>query len=100
PINAVFEIKGDMRRSRGIDYYNPKNANVRLNMGDGSFHLEGLFDNNQQLGRMTNEMLNSNSAMVVKAVTPMFEKLSGIGAMKFMETLSKIPYYKLFPPSR
>ncbi|KAF2885936.1 hypothetical protein ILUMI_20243, partial [Ignelater luminosus] len=100
PINAVFEIKGDMRKFRGIDYYNPKNANVGLNIGDGSFDVEGLFDKNQQLGRMANEMLNSNSVMAVKAATPMLEKLCEIGAMRFMKTLMKIPYYKLFPPSR
>ncbi|KAF2880384.1 hypothetical protein ILUMI_25800, partial [Ignelater luminosus] len=97
PINVVFEIKGDMRKSQGINYYKLKNANVDLNIDDCSFQFECLFDNNQQLGRMTNEMLNSNSIVVVKALTPMFEKLSKIGTMALMKTLTKIPYYKLFP---
>ncbi|KAF2900436.1 hypothetical protein ILUMI_05753 [Ignelater luminosus] len=98
PVNAVFEINGGMRKLRGINYYDTKYVNVTLDMGEGSYHLDGLFDN-KQLERMTNEMLNINSDMVVKALTPALEKIAKIAVMRFMKTLFKIPYHKLFPQS-
>ncbi|KAF2898200.1 hypothetical protein ILUMI_07975 [Ignelater luminosus] len=100
PISAIFEVKGDMKKLKGIEYYTTKKANVGLDMGDGSFNFEGLFDNNQLLVRTTNEMLNANSAMVMKAITPAYEKLAAKGVMRFMKTLTKIPYHQLFPSSR
>ncbi|KAF2886330.1 hypothetical protein ILUMI_19843, partial [Ignelater luminosus] len=99
PIDATFEIEGSMSKFKSIDHYNPKNVKVDLNIGDGSYYLEGFFDNNEQLVRLTNEMLNANSVIVTKALTPLFEELAEIGVMRFMKRLMKIPYYKLFPPS-
>ncbi|KAF2885932.1 hypothetical protein ILUMI_20239 [Ignelater luminosus] len=99
PINAIFEIKGGMRKSRGIDYYDPKYVNITLDMGDGSYYMSGLF-NNEQLERIANNMVNANSLMVVEAMTPMFEKLGEIGTMRFMKTLTKIPFSRLLPSSQ
>ncbi|KAF2888305.1 hypothetical protein ILUMI_17868, partial [Ignelater luminosus] len=99
-ISAIIEIKGDMRRFKEIYYYNPKKVNVTLDMRDANFYVKGLFDNNELLVRMTNEMLNANSTLVSKVITPMFEKLAEIGVMRFMKNLTKIPYSKLFPPSK
>lgn len=48
---------------------------------------------------MTNKMLNANSVMVAKALTPMFEKLAETGVMRFMKFVTKIPYNELFPTS-
>ncbi|KAF2898202.1 hypothetical protein ILUMI_07977 [Ignelater luminosus] len=61
--------------------------------------IRGKGSNRHVYVRLTNDMLNANSDMVVKALTPVFEKLSEIGVMRFMKTLTKIPYYKLLPPS-
>ncbi|KAF2888154.1 hypothetical protein ILUMI_18019 [Ignelater luminosus] len=97
PVNATFEIKGSTRKSKGIDYYNTENVCVNLDVADGGYSFVGLFDNNKQLERMTNEMLNANSAMVTKAATPLFEKLAEVGIARFMKTLTKIPLHELFP---
>ncbi|KAF2888517.1 hypothetical protein ILUMI_17656, partial [Ignelater luminosus] len=49
PINANIEIEGKTRKSKGIDYYNTKNSIMSLNITDGTFYVEGLFNDNQQL---------------------------------------------------
>ncbi|KAF2898199.1 hypothetical protein ILUMI_07974 [Ignelater luminosus] len=97
PVTAIFEIKGDMKRLRGIEYYSTEKAKVGLDMGDGNYNFEGLFNNNELLVRMTNEKLSANSAMVVEALTPAYEKFASMDVMRFMKTLTKIPYHRLFP---
>ncbi|KAF2888289.1 hypothetical protein ILUMI_17884, partial [Ignelater luminosus] len=100
PVIAVFEIKGEMRKSKGIDYYNAKNVKINLDLTDGTYLFEGLFDNNEVLVRMTNEVFNANSVMVTKVLTPTLEKFAEVGVKKFLKTLTKISYKKLFPLSQ
>ncbi|KAF2889454.1 hypothetical protein ILUMI_16719 [Ignelater luminosus] len=99
-VNAIFEVKGNMRQQKGIEFYNTKNVKVNLSISHGSYYVEELFDNNELLVRMANEMLNANSVMVSEALIPFFERLAEMGVMRFMKTLTRIPYRELFPQSR
>ncbi|KAF2891802.1 hypothetical protein ILUMI_14371, partial [Ignelater luminosus] len=46
---AIFEINGEIRKSKGIDYYNSKDVKINLDLTDGTYLFEGLFDNNELL---------------------------------------------------
>ncbi|KAF2886120.1 hypothetical protein ILUMI_20053 [Ignelater luminosus] len=100
PVNATFDVKGNIKTSRGIDFYSTHNVKVDLDISDGSYYVEQLFNNNQTLVHLANEMLNANSVMVSEAVTPTLERLAEKGVKRFMKTLTRIPYYELFPLSR
>ncbi|KAF2890074.1 hypothetical protein ILUMI_16099, partial [Ignelater luminosus] len=51
--------------------------------------------------RITNNMLNKNSKIVTKVVTPVYERMFQVAMMKYVQELKKMyPYHKLFPSSK
>ncbi|KAF2886318.1 hypothetical protein ILUMI_19855, partial [Ignelater luminosus] len=88
PINATIRIEGELVEVDGVEYYNTTNIKVTEIIKDMEITVEGLFEGDEELGRITNHLLNLFSAEIMQAVTPALEQLAEEMLMRFMKSFT------------
>ncbi|KAF2892854.1 hypothetical protein ILUMI_13320 [Ignelater luminosus] len=98
PINATIRIEGKLMEVDGVEYYNTTNVKVTETIKDMEVAAEGLFDGDEELGRITNHLLNLFSAEIMQAANSVWEQLAEEMIMRFIKSFTgSVPYYKIFP---
>ncbi|KAF2880063.1 hypothetical protein ILUMI_26132, partial [Ignelater luminosus] len=98
PMNPTIRIEGELVQVNGVEYYNTINIKVTESIRDLEVTAEGLFGHDEELGRITNHMLNRFSVEITQAATPVLEQFDEKMFMGFMKSFTgSVPYYKIFP---
>ncbi|KAF2890881.1 hypothetical protein ILUMI_15292 [Ignelater luminosus] len=98
PVNATIRIEGELVEADGVEYYNTTNIKVTESINDIEITMQGLFGGDEELGRVTNSLLNRFSVGIIHACTPALEQLAEEMFMRFMKSFTgSVPYYKIFP---
>ncbi|KAF2887461.1 hypothetical protein ILUMI_18713 [Ignelater luminosus] len=100
PINATIRVEGELVEVDGVEYYNTTNVKVTESIKDVEVTVQGLFGGDEELGRITNNLLNQFSIESIQTITPALEQFTEEMFMGFMKSLTgSIPYYRIFPKS-
>ncbi|KAF2892855.1 hypothetical protein ILUMI_13321 [Ignelater luminosus] len=69
PMNPTIRIEGELVEVDGVEYYNTTNVKVTESIKDMEVTLQGLFGGDEELGRITNHLLNRFSVEIMQAIT-------------------------------
>ncbi|XP_044750407.1 uncharacterized protein LOC123310806 [Coccinella septempunctata] len=84
---------------KGLVYISPVHTNSSISVGNPKAHLDGLFQNNEQLNKATNDVISDNIDILFEEIKPVLEKV----ITNFMEDIllsaleGQVPFDKLYP---
>lgn len=100
PIEGVFEISGELKKRKNVEYYNPLNIDMNLSITGGKVNFENFSGENQDLVKVINQVISENGSELIKEVIgPIKEVTGNILKTGLGRITSKVPYNKLFPGS-
>lgn len=65
PISASFQINTNIKKSKGVDYYNILDVTVIMTIEDGIYYFSGLFEQNMNLGDIANTVKMTASMTIL-----------------------------------
>ncbi|XP_045461512.1 circadian clock-controlled protein daywake-like [Harmonia axyridis] len=86
-------------KKKGVEFTKPIFTNSTISVGQPKAQLYGLFDNNEQLTKATNEVIQDNVDKLFEDLRPVIEKVitSLIEDLIFRVLANNVPYDKLYP---
>ncbi|CAH1163330.1 unnamed protein product [Phaedon cochleariae] len=89
----------DIVNKHGIDYLKPQLTTPKIDIGKiTDYGLVGLFKENKDLERATQNIIKNNLNVIVEEMLPAIEKVLGaIFDKVIFKSVTKIPYNKLYP---
>ncbi|KAK9888495.1 hypothetical protein WA026_000746 [Henosepilachna vigintioctopunctata] len=85
-------------KKNGLDYVTPVHTNSTIDVGDPKVHLEGLFRNNKELNKATNDVITDNINVLFEDLKPVIEKIvTNLIEKLVLEALeNQVPFDKLY----
>ncbi|KAK9879052.1 hypothetical protein WA026_003867 [Henosepilachna vigintioctopunctata] len=86
-------------KKKGVEYTKPIFTNSTIEVAKPQAKLFGLFDNNEQLTKATNEVIQDNVEKLFDDLKPVIEKVitSLVEDLIFSIIANNVPYDKLYP---
>ncbi|KAL3282196.1 hypothetical protein HHI36_005390 [Cryptolaemus montrouzieri] len=112
PIEGEGNFKAEIGKSRmdvyqkvkvvqkkGLDYIQPVTTNSTIKVDNPKIQLDGLFGDNQQLNKATNDVITDNIDVLFEDLKPVLEQfITDILQGLLLKTLEdQVPYDKLYP---
>lgn len=97
-IKAVAYLNGKRVTKNGKEHMNFDDNRISIDIGSGVFQFDDLFQNNPELTKTTNEVINQNIHEIIKELKPLLEDT--IGSIVFSITtriFKRYPLDTLFP---
>ncbi|XP_044268677.1 uncharacterized protein LOC123013889 [Tribolium madens] len=97
--NITAFQKVEFVKKRGKDYVRPVNTTTTIEVGGPKVHLDGLFDGNEELNRVTNTVINDNVNELFEDLKPVIQQIitNIVEQWLFRALEDNVPFDKLYP---
>uniref|UniRef100_A0A8D8VKZ9 Protein takeout n=1 Tax=Cacopsylla melanoneura TaxID=428564 RepID=A0A8D8VKZ9_9HEMI len=97
-VNAQIRMMGKIIKKKGQEYFEAKDTEIKLNIGDAQANFGNLFNGDSLLSEATNKFINENAKDIVDEVKPAIEMVASMLLDDIANKIFKnIPVSKVFP---